>query len=83
MTNKTIVIGLVAITAALLLLGNQALAKLMEKEAWAMPMYLSDFMDTQWLEGISHAGFLITTPIYMLIGGLGILLVIIGSLIQK
>ncbi|MBC8246452.1 MAG: hypothetical protein H8E81_02590 [Deltaproteobacteria bacterium] len=83
MANKPIVIGLIGIAVALLLLGNQALALLMEKDTWAISFYLSDFMDTQWLEGISYAGFLATTPLYMLIGGLGILLVIIGAFIQK
>jgi len=83
MTNKPIVIGLFSIVAALLLLGNQGLALLMEKDDWAISLLLSDIMDTQWIESISYISFLATTPLYMLLGGLGILLIIIGSFLQK
>ena len=83
MTNKPIVIGLLSIVVALLLLGNQGLALLMEKDDWAISLLLSDIMDTQWIESISYISFLATTPLYMLLGGLGILLIIIGAFLQK
>ncbi len=83
MTNKPIFIGVCSIVAALLLLGNQALALLMEKGDWANSLLLSDIMDTQWIEGIAYIRFLATTPLYMLLGGLGIFLIIIGAFLQK
>ena len=83
MANKPIFIGLCSIVVALLLLGNQALALLMEKDDWAISLLLSDIMDTQRIEGIAYISFLATTPLYMLLGGLGILLIIIGAFLQK
>jgi hypothetical protein len=83
MTNKPIVIGVLSIIVALLMLGNQALSLLMEKDDWATPLFLSDLMDTQWMESIGYISLLVTTPLYMLLGGLGILLIIIGAFLQK
>ncbi len=83
MTNKPIVIGVLSIIVALLMLGNQALSLLMEKDDWATPLFLSDLMDTQWMESIGYVSLLATTPLYMLLGGLGILLIILGAFLQK
>ncbi len=83
MTNKPIVIGVLSIIVALLMLGNQALSLLMEKDDWATPLFLSDLMDTQWMESIGYISLLATTPLYMLLGGLGILLIILGAFLQK
>jgi hypothetical protein len=83
MTNKPIVIGVLSIIVALLMLGNQALSLLMEKDDWDTPLFLSDLMDTQWMESIGYVSLLATTPLYMLLGGLGILLIILGAFLQK
>lgn len=83
MTNKPIVIGVLSIIVALLMLGNQALSLLMEKDDWATPLFLSDLMDTQWMESIGYISLLATTPLYMLLGGLGIFLIILGAFLQQ
>lgn len=83
MTNKPILVGLFSLLAAFLIWGYQALGKLMEKEAASQTLYLSHLMDTTSLENSAYFAFLATTPLYLLLAGLGVLFLIIGAVIQK
>jgi len=83
MTNKPIVVGIVSLLAAFLVWGYQALGKLMEKEEAAAALYLSDLFNTQTLESSAYFAFLATTPLYLLLAGVGILFRIIGAILQK
>ena len=83
MANKPIIIGLIGLVAAFLVWGYQALGKLMEKEGAEASFYLSDFMNTGFLESSAYFSFLTTTPLYLLFVGLGVIFLIIGAIVQK
>ncbi|MFH1102674.1 MAG: hypothetical protein V1714_02770 [Pseudomonadota bacterium] len=83
MINKRTIFGFICVLAALLILGNQALANLMEKKEASETLYLYDLMNTHLIEGISYLNFLITTPLYILVGALGLLFIIFGAIRQK
>lgn len=83
MINKRTIFGFACVLAALLILGNRALAVLMEKKEASGTLYLSDLMNTHFIEGISYLNFLITTPLYILVGALGLLFIIFGAIRQK
>ncbi len=83
MTNKPILLGLLSLLAAFLIWGYQALGTLMEKEGAGATLYLSNFVDTHALESSPYLAFLATTPLYLLLVGLGVLFLIIGAIVQK
>jgi hypothetical protein len=81
MFNKRTIFGLACIAVALLILGNQALMKLMEKKT--QTLFLPDIINTDLIQDISFLEFLVTTPLHLLVGGLGIFFVIFGVFRQK
>jgi hypothetical protein len=83
MTNKPILVGLLSLLAAFLVWGYQALGTIMEKEEASQTLYLSHLVDTGSLESSAYLAFLATTPLYLLLAGLGVLFLIIGAIIQK
>ncbi len=83
MTNKPIVVGLISLLAAFLIWGYQALGTLMEKQEASEALFLSDLFDTHFLEGSAYFAFLATTPLYLLLVGVGVLFLIIGAVVQK